>query len=119
MVRHRARRGEPGDRRTRTGLDGPPERASRLHARHGTDAHAVRCFGDGSLAMRYITRASLRSEPLTNHTVGGQTMTVHEFAAVLEQQQRERIAREYPNIDLTAPAHYRAAVHVGPKYTKV
>ena len=45
---------------------------------------------------------------------------VTDFAALVEQQQRERMANEYPRIDLDAPgSYYKVAVHVGPKYTRV
>ena len=44
--------------------------------------------------------------------------TVQDFADRLDSEQRSRYAREYPNIDLN-DGRYRAAVHVGPKYTRV
>lgn len=43
---------------------------------------------------------------------------VQAFAERLEREQRERYAREYPNIDLNHD-NYRVKVHVGPKYTRV
>lgn len=52
------------------------------------------------------------------------TITVHDFAKQLEHEQRERLAREYPAIDLDGAidlggSRYRASVTVGPKYTRV
>ena len=44
---------------------------------------------------------------------------IQAFAERLENEQRARMAREYPNIDLSGAERYRAAVHVGPKYTRV
>jgi len=45
-------------------------------------------------------------------------MTIQEFAQRLEHEQRARLAREYPGLDLSTD-HYRAKVVPGPKYTKV
>ena len=43
---------------------------------------------------------------------------VQAFAERMEREQRTRLAREYPNLPLETD-HYRVAVHVGPKYTRV
>jgi len=45
-------------------------------------------------------------------------MTIQEFADRVEREQRARLARDYPNLDLTTD-QYRIAVHVGQKYTRV
>ena len=45
-------------------------------------------------------------------------VTVEDFAERLEREQHERLRRDYPGLDVET-SQYRAAVHVGPKYTRV
>jgi hypothetical protein len=52
------------------------------------------------------------------------TTTVQEFAASLEREQRARYEHDYPvtaasSVFQDGTTRYRAAVHVGPKYTRV